>query len=74
MSVYLIYILTIIIGIYAVYMNIPALFTIGIPDSQIKFAKFMVSLIPTVVGFAMIYFGITSLISLIKKNKKEKES
>ena len=68
---YLIYTLTILIGIYAVYTNLPPLINIGIPDNQLKFGKFMVSVIPTFVGFFMIYFGASSLYSLLKNKKKK---
>ncbi len=66
------YILTIVIGIYAVYVNLPALVNIGIPDNSIELGRFLVSLIPTLVGLFMIYFGISSLYSLFKKNREEK--
>ncbi|RUM59070.1 MAG: hypothetical protein DSY60_00490 [Persephonella sp.] len=68
--VYLIYLLTIIIGIYVVYNNLPVLINIGIPDNQLKLGKFLVSLLPTVVGFFMIYFGISSFYSILNKNKR----
>ncbi len=68
--IYIIYILTILIGLYAVYNNLPVLITIGIPDNQLKFGKLLISLLPTVVGFFMIYFGASSLYSLFKKNKE----
>lgn len=68
--VYLIYILTVLIGIYAVYTNLPALINIGIPNNQLEFGKFMVSLLPTLVGFFMIYFGVSSLYNLLKKKTK----
>ncbi len=66
------YILTIVIGVYAVYTNLPALINIGIPDNSIKFGRFLVSLIPASVGLFMIYFGISSLYTLFKKNREEK--
>ena len=68
--IYIIYILTILIGLYAVYSNLPVLINIGIPDNQLKLGKFLVSLFPTIVGFFMIYFGASSLYSLLKKNKE----
>lgn len=71
MFVYFLYVLTILIGIYAVYMNLPALIEIGIPKNEIMFAKFMASFFPVVVGLFMIYFGSYSIYSLIKKSKKE---
>ncbi len=68
--VYLIYILTILVGLYAFLTNFSALIVIGFPDNQLKLSKFMVSLFPTLIGLFMIYFGTTSLISLIKKKNK----
>jgi len=65
------YILTILIGIYAVYANLPVLINIGIPENLIEFGRFLVSLIPASVGFFMIYFGVSSLYSLIKKIREE---
>jgi len=65
-----IYLITLIIGIYALFNNLPALFTIGIPTSELKFAKFMVSFFPTIVGLFMIYFSITSLIEMLRKKRK----
>ncbi len=70
MGLYLLYILTIIIGLYALYVNIPALIEIGIPKNEIQFGKFMASFFPVVVGLFMIYFGSTSLYSLIKGRGK----
>ncbi len=67
---YLIYLLTVLIGIYVVYNNLSVLINIGIPDNQLKLGKFLVSLLPTVVGFFMIYFGITSFYSILNKNKR----
>jgi uncharacterized BrkB/YihY/UPF0761 family membrane protein len=65
------YILTIIIGVYAVYVNLPALIEIGIPANTLEFSRFLVSLIPVAVGLFMIYFGISSIYTLFKKNKEE---
>jgi membrane-bound ClpP family serine protease len=69
MILILIYVLTLLIGIYAVFNNLPALFLIGIPTSDLKLAKFMVSLFPVIVGGFMIYFSITSLWDMYKKKK-----
>ena len=73
MLVYFLYILTVLIGIYAVSMNLPALLEIGIPRNEIMFAKFMTSFFPVVVGLFMVYFGSYSIYSLVKKSKKEDE-
>ena len=64
-----IYILTVLIGIYAVFVNIPALINIGIPSNEIEFGRFMASFFPTVVGLFMIWFGSTSLYSLLRKKE-----
>ena len=74
MFVYFLYILTVLIGIYAVLTNLPALLEIGMPKNETIFAKFMVSFFPVVVGLFMIYFGTTSIYSLVKKSKKEDEN
>jgi hypothetical protein len=74
MVLILIYLITLIIGIYAVANNLPALFTIGLPTSELKFAKFMVSFFPVVVGLFMIYFSITGLIDIFKKKKEKKDN
>lgn len=71
MFIYFLYILTILIGMYAIFTNFPALLEIGIPKNEIMFAKFLVSFLPIVVGLFMVYFGTSSIYSLIKKTKKE---
>lgn len=71
MSVYLIYMLTVAIGIYTVYINLPILFTIGIPQDETQFGRFASSFFPVLVGIFMIYFGLTSLYTLLKKRREE---
>lgn len=73
MIAYLIYIFTVIIGIYVFYNNITPLIEIGIPDNNLEFGKFMVSFLPAGVGAFMVYFGLTSLYSLIKKDTSKAE-
>ncbi len=67
------YLLTIAIGIYAIYTNLPVLIEIGIPQDSLQFSRFLVSLLPVVVGLFMIYFGISSLYNLYKKTKEESQ-
>ena len=69
MGLYILYILTVLIGLYAVYMNLPALFEIGIPDNEIETGKFFASFFPVVVGIFMIYFGSSSIYNLYKRKK-----
>lgn len=70
MSLYPIYILTILIGIYAVYMNAPVLFKINPFENELAMAKFFASFFPTVVEIFMIYFGVYSIYNLYKKKEE----
>jgi len=69
MGLYLIYTLTFLIGLYAIYTNLPALFEIGIPQNEIETGRFFASFFPVIVGIFMIYFGISSIYNLHKKEK-----
>ncbi len=69
MGLYLIYVLTVLIGIYALYTNLPVLFEIGIPKNEIETGRFFASFFPVVVGGFMVYFGISSIYNLYKKEK-----
>ena len=69
MGLYIIYALTILIGIYAVYINLPAIFQIGIPTNEMEIGRFFASFFPVIVGLFMIYFGVSSIYNLYKKEK-----
>ncbi|NPA51418.1 MAG: hypothetical protein GXO22_00795 [Aquificae bacterium] len=66
----ILYLLGILIGIYAVWNNLPALFTLNFSDFTLGVARFLMLAIPVGVGFFLIYMGILNIKELIQKEKK----
>lgn len=65
------YILGILIGIYAIWNNLPALFDLNFKDPTVGFARFLMLIIPIGVGFFLIYMGIVNIKELVEKEKKK---
>jgi len=64
------YLLGILIGIYAIWNNLPALFDINFSDPTLGLARFLMLAIPVGVGIFLIYMGIMNIKELIQKEKK----
>lgn len=66
------YTLGILIGIYAIWNNLPALFHINFTDPTLAIARILMLGIPVGVGLFLIYMGIVNIKDLIEKERNKK--
>ncbi len=67
------YIFGIVIGVYAVWNNIPPLLNISFVDPTVAFARILIHLIAVGVGFFLIYTGILNIKELLEKERSKKQ-
>jgi len=70
----LLYLIGIVIGLYAIFHNIPFLFNVDFSDPYIGGAKLLQSLIPIVAGGFIVYICGENLFIIFKKHLLKKEA
>jgi uncharacterized membrane protein len=67
------YILGIIIGLYAIFNNLPYIFNVNFSDPELAIAKILVSLFPVIAGVVIVYVSGYNLYLSFKKKDESKE-
>ena len=67
------YILGIIIGLYAIFNNLPYIFNVNFLDPGLAIAKILVSLFPVIAGGVIVYVSGYNLYLSFKKKDESKE-
>jgi hypothetical protein len=67
------YILGIVIGLYAIFNNLPYIFNVNFSDPGLAIAKFLVSLFPVIAGGVIVYVSGYNLYLSFKKKDESKE-
>lgn len=70
MMVRILYILGILIGLYAVFNNLPNIFKVDFSDPTLALGKILVSLFPVIAGLVIIYVSSYNLYLSFKKKTK----
>ena len=70
----ILYLIGIIIGIYAIVHNLPFIFQVDFTDPSLGFAKLLQSLLPVIAGAVIVWVSSENLYLLIKKNYSSKEN
>ncbi len=70
MMVRILYILGILIGLYAVFNNLPNIFKVDFSDLTLALGKILVSLFPVIAGLVIIYVSSYNLYLSFKKKTK----
>ncbi len=68
------YLLGIIIGLYAIFHNLPYIFKVDFSDPYIGGAKLLQSLIPIVAGGVIVYICSENLYLIFKKHVLKKDT
>jgi uncharacterized membrane protein len=66
----ILYILGILIGLYAVFNNLPNIFKVDFSDPTLALGKILVSLFPVIAGLVIIYVSSYNLYLSFKKKTK----
>mgnify|MGYP007094570258 CR=1 FL=1 len=67
----MLYLLGIVIGLYAIFNNLPYLFKVNFSDPTIAIAKILTSLFPVIAGLVIVYVsGYNLFLSFKKKDQK----
>jgi hypothetical protein len=67
------YILGIIIGLYAIFKNLPYIFNVNLLDPGLAIAKILVYLFPVIAGGVIVYVSGYNLYLSFKKKEESKE-
>ncbi len=74
MIVKLLYILGILIGLYAIINNISGIFNVNFSDPTLAVGKILVSLFPIIAGGVIVYVSGYNLIQTFKGEKNEQNN